>query len=385
METYDNGGPQYVRNVKMVNFTSLGSTRPAGAFSPLYNGPFGHQTRNRYYGITFDQATNPNPVWVNQSFADGPKDFTVYNTDSTIVGPNFPLGGWILSNNAPGQIMLQPNSAACIFNSSWDAWVCPPFGEGYVQFKFLINDMPSYAASAGGVTAAVFNASYAQNNYGEYVHRASFYNLETQGEQPMMGKFEDDNVGYNFDVNLAPRKAYTVRLANGSVTPKSLSLSMESSAGGDWMIFVIPYPTSAGPFTVTFSNYYQQNVVVNAASSLNGLKQGTYYWDQNAGNLYVWLENTQQSWSTWWGFTDYDFDGGVYNIVANGCSGASCSASSNSNNLPAVPAIAYTREDTYRANILQNCNVTRDGSGGSTWLYFNAATKNCFFGPLSQC
>jgi len=359
VETYDNFGPQYVRNVTFKNFVSDG-VRPAGALGSLNNGPFVHHTRNRYVGLKFDNA---NKAYVSTTDVNGDNPFHcgIHDLDGSVVGRDSlgVAGGWYVSNN---DLMT---SKKCTVKPEWNGYSCPYFGEGFVQL--VVTDINADTTDHTGVDGIDYSATYKD----EDAIKASFYKLGSQNEKrDLFGRYTSSSK-FQLEGNIRARTGYTVRYRGNTPTPKNLLIRMDNAAIGDWIVLAIPYPKSALPFTITSARYGGTPSPLTQVTKLGDVEYNTYYYDTTGEHLYLKFENNQlNTWDTLyterWGFVDYNFNGISVTVTA------SCTKCSLSSNKVAIPSQVSTTENTYQAD-LQMCQMPGkvEGSGsGVGYLYF---------------
>ncbi len=134
------GGPQFARNIVLRNFTANGY-RAAGALTTLFNGKNVLNTMNKFAQFDIDSSDNlfwiqpfPNAFDTTSNLADSPKFVAVSDIDGSWTGI---LGGWILSTTS----FLTVGRTDCTVHAEWNAQVCPPTLEGYVQVEIDNNDV----------------------------------------------------------------------------------------------------------------------------------------------------------------------------------------------------------------------------------------------------
>ncbi|KAL6059281.1 hyaluronoglucosaminidase [Balamuthia mandrillaris] len=354
-ESYDNGGPQYVRNVEFRNFVS-NEKRAAGALSCLTHGPFMLETRNKYEKLRFENA---NPVAVPDTLYDGPKGVNFFDVDGSVTG--FYGGGWVVSNRT---FLINDG---CEHREEWNGYACHSFREGYVQFKLVDNtfdpDVPILGENGIDYSSDLFGP-----HSGETI-RATFHSLH-EGELDASAGYQLMTSGraiaadqFQYMVNLQPRRAYTIRFTFNTPTPSDCTLSMTSSAIGDWMIFALPYPLAAYPFQITSTQWGSNPFELTEVYSMDELSASTYLYNTTTQHLFVYLRNVYGGVSHRWNFNDWAYDGLSLRILTS-CSTKEKCAPKNFQ-VPNIPVPTF-QEEKYRASLCHN---------GDAFLYFDRATK----------
>ena len=81
-ESYDNGGPQFSKNNRFVNFTST-ETRPAAALGSLLFGPFQLFTINKFLNLSFENA---NEAFLKYTNVDAQYGWATLDIDGSVTG-----------------------------------------------------------------------------------------------------------------------------------------------------------------------------------------------------------------------------------------------------------------------------------------------------------
>jgi hypothetical protein len=127
VDSYDNEGPQFYRNITCVNFVQ--DVKPAGCLGSLDFGTFMHYTRNKYSDFKFINSNRvrlvPLKPGVVDETGDGPMGAAFFDTDGSIT--DVKGGAWIVSNNS----LLYDKT--CTPRYDWLGHICPPFPQGYLQ------------------------------------------------------------------------------------------------------------------------------------------------------------------------------------------------------------------------------------------------------------
>eukprot|EP01117_Protostelium_nocturnum_P017612 TRINITY_DN719_c0_g1_i4.p1 TRINITY_DN719_c0_g1~~TRINITY_DN719_c0_g1_i4.p1 ORF type:complete len:1277 (-),score=435.67 TRINITY_DN719_c0_g1_i4:179-4009(-) len=274
--SYDNGGPQFsVRN----HFSGFKSTpqRRAAALVPLFNGPFMLYPKNHFgHELTFDDDTNR--IWINYGGADVSYGWNVLDADGSVTG--IKGGAWIQSNET------HFNRPGCEWRANWNAFVCPLFGEGYVQFTLSApNGIPGASSSQSEGYEIVKTGSRTIRAVVRPLGADFFTGVkgQMQGATPSGGNFQ-------YMHNVIARKSYSfdfyTNTGDASYTPNPLILNMAGSHSGDWIIVALPYPLGT-----TFKvNRGSTNYTL--ANSFESLNLTNYFYDSQTKHFYVIFQNT---------------------------------------------------------------------------------------------
>jgi len=270
--SYDNGGPQFSIRNSFYNFVST-PTRKAAALVPLHNGPFMLFPGTQFgHGISFE---NSNEFYIDYGSQDCEYGWNVLDADGKIT--NTPGGAWIQSNETLFR------REGCEFRQKWNAYVCPLFSEGYLQLTLRGNN-PSSAASSTG---------YDVPKEGARTIRGVLRPLG-EGYDGKKGGMQGASTGgsYQYMHNLITRKSYVVEFyspeGKTSYTPNPLTVTVQSSQPGDWVILAIPFPSSSSSsFTITRS-YFPNLVQVD---SLSKLDEKSFFYSMETKHLYVLMNN----------------------------------------------------------------------------------------------
>jgi hypothetical protein len=359
-ESYDNGGPQYLRNVTFKNFVSANG-RIAGALAHLPGSQYIHETRNKYMQITY---INSNKVAIETPKLDGPKSLTFLDIDGTTVGiQNGVAGGWIVSN----ETFLTALVPGCTPQPDWNGYICPFFPGGYAQL--VVN---AYVTSNKGDDAFDHPELFNKDNP---ITRASFYPLGRKERADRIGTFE--NGPWQYMTNLPVRNGYTIRWPYNIPTAQKINLRLESAMPGDWIVVAIPYPSSALPFNLKVTRWGSTVTTPNTrVYSLLDLALGNYYYDEQQEHVYVKLVNTANSYNTLFGYSDYSYDGIQVEVQAS-CS--TCTVTPGKTAIPPAPVLS--KDEKYQAD-LQPCQVPSNPSSSASgvgFFYFNPVTKELQF------
>ncbi len=358
LDTYDNFGPQYARNITFRNFVT-DETRPAGAIGNLNNGPFVHHTRNRYIGFKFENANKAYVVTKDVS-GDNPFHMGIHDLDGAIVGKdaNGVAGGWVVSNN---DLMTH---AACTAKPEWNSHSCPFFGESYVQL--VISE-----SNAGQTDRTSINGTDLRAAFSDVKQTKAYYHeLGSQNKKiDLFGRYRPTENEFLLEGNLIARRGYTLRYLGNTPTGSKLNIRMDNAAIGDWIILAIPYPPSALPFTITSNRYGSDITPLTQVTKLSDVEYNTYFYDTASEHLYLKFENNRRnSWdeiyTERWGFVDYVFNGITVTVTA------SCTKCALNPKKVSIPAQVSAKEDSYKA-LLQPCQMPGTvSSSGSGVAYF---------------
>eukprot|EP01117_Protostelium_nocturnum_P002040 TRINITY_DN1268_c1_g1_i3.p1 TRINITY_DN1268_c1_g1~~TRINITY_DN1268_c1_g1_i3.p1 ORF type:complete len:1001 (-),score=270.46 TRINITY_DN1268_c1_g1_i3:38-3040(-) len=273
--SYDNGGPQFSVGNVFENFVSTPARR-AAALVPLQHGPFMLYPRNHFgHNLTF---INSNRIYINYGNNDCEYGWNVLDADGSVTG--IPGGAWIQSNETHFQ------REGCEWKVEWNAYVCPLFGEGYVQFSLVSPTFPGAAGGAG--TGYDIPKTGARTIRGIVRPLGSDYYSGPKGE--MQGGVLSS--GFQYMHNVIARRSYSFEFytddGTPSFTPSTFSLFLGSSNPGDWVVFALPYP-SGTTFTISKIRYPAGN---NApVDSFSKLTTNTYFFDNVTNHLYLLLQN----------------------------------------------------------------------------------------------
>ncbi|EFC49255.1 hypothetical protein NAEGRDRAFT_56847 [Naegleria gruberi] len=340
-DTYDNGGPQYIKNVTFLNYVT-NQYRKAGSLGQLMNAPFKHQSMNRYVDLKFDDATNR--VYIHDQFNDANRGTTILDIDGSVTGRS--PGGWIVANDT----LL--TRKGCTPVPLWQGHNCPVALEGYSQFAVVnLNGEFSTESDTG---------SYPDLNVkGKTVARMYTHDLTRGLSSSVVGAFSSDGFFY-FHSNVLVRNFYAVRWAFNIPTPPALKFSLGSSANNEWIVFNIQYPRTA-VLDITWSSYSQS--VRQPMKKANNLQQilddpTYYYYDSASENLFIHLKNRagRTAFSERFNLVAYSFDG--FNVVVNAtCANNKCDVDDYSLPKDAEKFIKkYNREDRF-AGVMQPCQI----------------------------
>lgn len=192
---YDNSGPQYSRNNTFYNFTTT-SYRNAGAIGPLVGGSFILRTLNRYANNTI---INSNLISMTYD-SDTQTSWATLDLDGTVTGVTG--GGWIMSNTS---LLLNPS---CSYNSSWNAYFCPPSESSYLQLE--LDDWTGIPNNTDidGITYTYPGGTKVW--YGKY-----FQLGDSSKWASLYGHIIDCSLGvsmcWSYITNLVARRGYTIR------------------------------------------------------------------------------------------------------------------------------------------------------------------------------
>ncbi|KAL9656304.1 hypothetical protein ABK040_007917 [Willaertia magna] len=366
-ETYDNGGPQILRNVLFKNLMT-NEYRYAGALGSLSNAPFKHQTRNRYAEIKFENA---NRYYVSTELYDGNKGTNILDIDGSVT--DLKPSGWIVTNES---ITL---FNGCVPKPEWNAYKCPVFAEGYGQLRVTNVDV-----TATNIVGADGKSYPDLANPSKKVVRMNFVDMLRGHSIPALGATSGGTPRLTLLANVIMRGFYTIRPAYDTPTPAKIEVSLESNADRDWIIFSAQYPRGT-QFTITSAVWSGQVTALSAASSLQEVvaDRSKYFYDSESEHLFIKLENKagKSGFSERWGFTDYNYDGFVITINA-ACPGNRCAPSAY--RLPENVKyyhLKYIKEERYIAN-LQTCQqstittVANDAAGqGIAYAFFSPSSR----------
>eukprot|EP01117_Protostelium_nocturnum_P016557 TRINITY_DN657_c0_g1_i1.p1 TRINITY_DN657_c0_g1~~TRINITY_DN657_c0_g1_i1.p1 ORF type:complete len:1272 (+),score=378.16 TRINITY_DN657_c0_g1_i1:136-3951(+) len=272
--SYDNGGPQFsVRNT-FVNFVST-PDRKAGALVPIFHGPFMLYPRNQFgHELSF---INANRVYINYGPADCEYGWNILDADGSVTGING--GAWIQSNETHFQ------RDGCNWKEEWNAYVCPLFAEGYIQFSLTSDSAPSAAGGAG--------TGYDIPKTGGRTIRSIVRPLGSDYYTGVKGQMQGASLsGFQYMHNLIARRSYSLEFytddGTPSYTPSSFTINMQSSSPGDWIIFALPYP-SGTTFSGKQLNYPYGDL--SEVDSVSKLTPTTFYYDSDTNHLYLLFVN----------------------------------------------------------------------------------------------
>ncbi|PRP77174.1 hypothetical protein PROFUN_14515 [Planoprotostelium fungivorum] len=348
--SYDFGGPQLLVNNKFVNFVST-DKRKAGALVSLAYGPYMNYPKNQLSQLTFDNA---NQVYIAYSNVDAQYGWNVIDIDGTTTGVKG--GAWIQSNET------HVRRQGCQLKSSWNAYVCPLFAEGYVQ---LATTLPGLPESSG---------LFRENSTDSRKVHVSFYPFGGKTDGP---KGQSQGGGTLLLNNLIGGRGYSMKFTADDGTlgksPKTLRLNMQSSSPGDFIIIGVPYPKGT-TFQVKQQGY--PYTVWTAAGSFADLSPTSYYYDSSTAHLYFLLINSVSGPSSYNSYHGYGVsDAGYYNpvdITAN-CGGCLVSPYV----IPPVPQLPRgLYQEGYHANLLP---TTTSNYTGTAFFYL---TPDSFSGDV---
>ncbi|KAG2370868.1 hypothetical protein C9374_013779 [Naegleria lovaniensis] len=312
-ETYDNGGPQLLKNIVFKNFMP-DQFRQAAALGQMSDAPFKHQTLNRYLNLTFE---NSNRVYVSERFLDGNKGLCVLDIDGSTTG--FTPGGWLVANDS-----LMAHSK-CIKRNDWKGYNCPITLEGYGQL---------WVQNVGGnfETSSPYGSDPSLNNPGAKVARMIVHDLSRRVNSSVIGGVLGGT--FTMQSNVILRNFYAIRWILNIPSPPILKFLLTSSANNDWVVVSVQYPRSA-ELNVYF-NSPQGKKVLTRVNSLGALVQDPmhYYYDSSGEHLYLYLRNRagRSAFSERWGFSAFSNDG--FHVVVNAsCPNDRCQV--DNHNLPA--------------------------------------------------
>jgi cell migration-inducing and hyaluronan-binding protein len=359
VETYDNGGPQYIRNVTFVGF-NINSVRRAGALGSLSAGPFALHARNKYTDLKFIDSNEVNLI---NAKADGPYNINIQDIDGSIVGTvDGVKGGWIVSNNS----FLLHNKCVPVYD--WNAYKCPFFEQNYIQIT-IVNKLVTNT-SLIGANGTDFTKQFSDTNQ----PKGYFYTLSDPSlKYDSYARYLRDG-SLQYMTNLKTRMAYTLHFMYDTPTPAELTLRIDSSNHGDWIVMALPYPSSALPFTIT---YTRNGAVSNVTqvSQLSDLTFANYYYDILSSHLYVKLLNINagtSSYSQRWGYSDSRADGSTI-IIKTSCPVSGCAVKKTS-----IPSnIPDTTDNLFRADLqaCQQIGKPKSQGTGVSYFYFDIKSK----------
>jgi len=122
----------------------------AGAIGNLRNGPNMLLPANRMAKLVYKQSNEvwlerlPNEFSANEE-QDGPKALNLLDMDGTTTGI---IGGWIVSNVS---FMVSKLPGACAPKPEWNAFICQPFFQGFVQL--VLENRNTGATDFAGTTS----------------------------------------------------------------------------------------------------------------------------------------------------------------------------------------------------------------------------------------
>ncbi|KAG2374699.1 hypothetical protein C9374_010443 [Naegleria lovaniensis] len=305
-ETYDNGGPQILVNVTFRNYVP-NKWRQAGALGQLTDGPFKHQTLNRYSNLKFE---NSNRVFIHTGYYDNNKGTTLLDLDGSTTG--LKPGGWIVSNDS---ILTH---AACSVQPDWRGYSCPVSLEGYAQLSIT---------NIGGefITTTPFGSDPRLANLGVRIPRMIVHDLTRNVSSAVLGARASQTTDHIMHSNVILRNFYAIRWVINMPTPPVLRIGIPSSMNNDWIVVTLQYPRTASLYIYTTANNVEKPL--RPVNSLEELVQDptTYYYDEKGEHLYLYLRNRiGRGWSERWGFPFYSYDGN-YVYVNTTCPNRVCS------------------------------------------------------------
>eukprot|EP01080_Neovahlkampfia_damariscottae_P008139 gene8139-12600_t len=361
VDSYDNGGPQFYRNITCVNF--IEDVKPAGCIGNLDRGPFMHHSRNRYSEFKFINSNRVRILDVEPGVqgktGDGPLGVCFFDIDGSITGVNG--GAWIVTNTS---MLVNQN---CTPKYEWNAYICPPFPQGFVQLT--IKNLNIAATSFIGTDGKDYShlKSSSDLNY-----KATFHELETKKEIDVFaGRTEGCSTCGNslqYMVNLRSRKAYTIRWKHNTPTPSELTIDMDSSYSNDWIVIAIPYPDATFA-SVTYKTWSSSTVYdMKRVNQLGLLDYDSYYWDSETKHAYFKMQNVQST-STihkdLWGFSSEVSDGRVITVKTI-CDNGNCYGSNY--NIPNQPKL--NKEDHFEVPLKACSDVTTQNTANA-FIIFN--------------
>eukprot|EP01125_Pyxidicula_operculata_P001595 TRINITY_DN11443_c0_g1_i1.p1 TRINITY_DN11443_c0_g1~~TRINITY_DN11443_c0_g1_i1.p1 ORF type:complete len:1291 (-),score=304.46 TRINITY_DN11443_c0_g1_i1:59-3931(-) len=371
-ETYDNGGPQYMRNVTFRNYVTT-PFRKASAIGVLQNGPFMLDTENVYLDLKFE---NSNQLYLALRNGDAPWGWTVYDGDGSVT--NVPGGAWLVNPNATHMIPEGENN--CEFKENWNAFVCKPRKFGYVQIVYRNNN--GYMPSSDGFG----DVNPDRLPPGTKKTLAQWFefgdDLNTDGS-PVTGAEIDCSTSaskkcWQFMTNTLAGQSLTVRFYNGQSLvkiPQSSFIQLESVRPGDWIVFAYPMPKNAFPLNITTSS----GVAYTRVYSMCDLTTNTYVYNAANEHLYFKFQSTRatKDFTRRFGyFTDYSGDAPNANIVALGCPDDGCPI--NNYEIPKDSSVFYPKVDDYKV-VLSPCSSTTTKGAGNGFFELNTVKNKLRF------
>ncbi|KAG2382836.1 hypothetical protein C9374_004803 [Naegleria lovaniensis] len=349
-EQYEDAGPQYVMNSTFINLVS-DQVRMAGAFSSRKTRQV-QSTQSKNINLTF---INANKHYINPNSIYDDHRFLVYaDLDGSSTG--FPHGGWVVGSDT-----IIPFNG-CIFNSSWNSYSCPAFGESYGQLRFTNAEYDTFDVTDRN---RVQHPELRDPNIRQTQQYT--WDLLRNIASPVTGSIAKTANTYLNQANVILRGFYTIRMPYDIPTPKSVRLSLNKVVNGDWVVVTLPYRKDAS-FNVQYAESQSSPSSQMNPGTLSQMMQYPrqyYYWDVNGEMLYIKLQQLdgRDSFETIYNtFTSYS-SGGIVSITAT-CPSGTCAPITLQNPVNAKSIYkTYMREDRY-VGLLETCqqNVVVPGS-----------------------
>ncbi|KAG2386048.1 hypothetical protein C9374_003197 [Naegleria lovaniensis] len=328
--TYDNGGPNYIRNVTFINFIP-DQYHYSGALTQLLQ-YFKHQTRNRYTDLKF---VNSNRFYVfNSSPYDNHRATAIMDMDGSITSVS--PGAWITGNDTTMYF------DKCTPKYEWSEYVCPFFGESYAQFRVINPNITNLntTGSNGVDHPEIRNANLK-------VDRLILWDLLRDRFTNIKGALSQTN--YYQQANVISRGFYAIRWPYDIPTPNNLTFFLDSSYSGDWILVAIQYPNNT-QFAITMNVNSVVTNMTRTSSLANVINdpKNLYYYDASTEHLYLKVQNhnSKSSFKELYNFVDY-YGAGVISVVAK-CPKNNCAPKKFANPLNARSTYkSQMREDTF--------------------------------------
>ncbi|EFC48803.1 hypothetical protein NAEGRDRAFT_46431 [Naegleria gruberi] len=373
-ETYDNGGPQYLRNITFINFVT-DSFKYAGSLSSL-NNYFKHQSRNRYANLKFVNANRYMVFpWNHPTYYENHKATALMDVDGSITSISS-IGGWITGNDTTMTF------TQCQARTEWNAYQCPFFGESFAQFRVLNWNLTSVntTGSDGISRPDIINS-------GKRVPRMILVDLLRNRQSNVIGALSSSGDFY-MQSNLVARGFYGLRWPYDIPTPKDLSFFLDASAANDWIVVAVQYPKG----TIFNIRFFMNPTTINMTRTANfttmlSEPKNYYYYDDATEHLYLKIQNqaSRTSYRVVDSFVDYYSYGVVYLNAT--CPRGICAPSKFSN--PSNAGTTYKtlmREDRFvgRLETCQQASVkslaaNSTSGGGYVFAFLNSKTASLDF------
>jgi len=355
-QPYDNGGPQYSVRNKFVNFINT-PERPAGGLGALHNGPFILDTRNKLWGLTFENA---NAVRLKYNSRDADYGYTVMDMDGSVTGKKTPA--WIVSDKNPPLL-----NSDCEKRPDWEAWICPVFREGYAQFTIKGRQEP---------TGSVDGQDYGAYGVARWA-RAEWYRTDLDAGQVYKGQGWESGGEWQDMTNFIPGKVWGIKWLKSPYdandhSPKNILLRMTSALPGDWVVLALPYKSgttfdiSSKPYSSSSTSVYWEKV-----DHFYQIEYGKYYYDDSSQHVYIPIVNERTNYDYNYDYVDYDNAGDYIYLSAN-CGG---NCASVGNYAKAFPPLSWLNIDRYKTELVSCAVGAIEDTEGRGWIELDKDTK----------